>query len=592
MTEASVTLPDTRVVGVRRLAIGLAQGLVLYLMFQAKEHRVWPATDLAAFQTLLLPLLFAPLVAIHGHAHLPARRFAVWLGIVVTVCAAVGFFDGTKNGGALDMARWEPGPLLFAAAAGLFIAETLVLAANAEGRRIASYSAYFDAAWKHGVQVAAAAGFVAALWILLFMGSGLFKLIKLDFLSKLTKEAWFAIPVTAMALAIAIHLTDVHASLVRGIRTLALTLLSWLLPLLVVIVTGFVVSLPFTGIQPLWDTNFAAGLLLAVSAALIVLINAAYQDGLPDTRAHTALRWTMTVGAVLPAPLIAIAGYALMLRVQQYGWTAERVYALACIAVGACYATGYIAAALRRKDLLKPLERTNILTSFVVIGILVLLFTPAADPARIAVSSQMERLEGGRIAPEAFDYKYLRFEGGRYGAAALAKMTAADFKIAGARERAAQAAALKERFSNGPLTKADVALNVSAAGGRPLPESFLAQDWAATTNDKSVYPGCLMRPGERCEAFLLDLNADGNDEIVLMQEGEMGAPVVLRNDGTAWSRAGNLPRRLMCENMRVLLRAGDVRTMPSPWSDLEIGGMRMDMAEDNLFEPMDCATPE
>lgn len=573
-------LPDeypstlTRGAGLTRLAIGLFQGLALFLMFKAVEHQVWPATTLATYQALLVPLLFAPLAAIHAVSHLPRRALAMWLGIIILVCVLVGLFDGLRVSGALSQETWEPGPILFATAVGLFIAEALVLAGVNEGKPIASYAVYFDAAWKHGIQVAAAAGFVGALWLLLFLGSRLFELIKLSFLKDLIEQAWFAIPITAMALAVAIHHTDVRHSLVRGIRTLALTLLSWLLPLLALIVAGFLLSLPFTGLEPLWETNFATGFVLMIAGALIILINAAYQDGLPDTRAPTALHWVMTVAAALPAPLIAIAAYALTLRVQQYGWTAERVYALACIVVGACYSAGYIAAAARPKQRLKTIETANIFTSFVVIGVFLALFTPIADPVRIAVSSQTARLAEGKISAEAFDYKYLRFEGGRYGAAALARMEGGEFKIAGVPERAAQAAALVERFGAEPAAPKDLALNLTIAGGREIPTDFLSQDWGEAEK-RAFLPGCLQHRGEKCEVFLLDLNGDAAEEIIVFSDLPGWPPAVFLKENQGWSRVGTLPQRLACPDLRERLRAGDVRVLPARLNDLEIGGVRM-----------------
>jgi hypothetical protein len=576
-------------VGLRRLAIGLAQGLALYGMFKAAEQQVWPATDLATFQALLLPLLFAPLAAIHAESHLARRTYLLWLGTIVLVTAALGFFDGLRFGGPLDKETWEPGLLLIATATSAFIAEALVLAAHAEGRRIASYSSYFDAGWKHGVQVAAGAGFVGVLWLLLFLGSRLFELIGLKFLTDLIEEAWFAIPISAVALAIAIHLTDVRHSLVRGIRTLALTLLSWLLPLLVLIVAGFVLSLPLTGLQPLWDTNFAAALLLAVTAALIILINAAYQDGLPETQSHAVLRWVMMAGALLPAPLIVLAAYALTLRVQQYGWTAERVYALACIVVGACYATGYLVAAVRPNDLLKRLESTNVATSFVVLGVLLALFSPIADPAHIAVKSQVARLESGRITPDQFDYAYLRFEGGRYGADELKRMTTGYFDVAGAKEPAAQAMKLTNRYQTLPLARETLAANIVVGGGRELPESFAAQDWGSLTQKApSDFHDCLQRPGQQCEAFFVDFDKDGTDEIILSADEGGIAPTLFRYDGALWSRVGLLPWRLACEDMKTLLRAGQATTLDSAWNDLDVGGLRMDVAVRGVRDWPDC----
>ncbi|MGE4064462.1 MAG: DUF4153 domain-containing protein [Rhodospirillaceae bacterium] len=570
-------------IGLRRLAIGLAQGLALYLMFQTYEARIWPATDLATFQAILLPLFFAPLAAIRADGHLPPRKLMIGLGGVVVLTAALGAFEGYRVGGLLDARGWEPGPLLAGVAFILFLGEALVVAGETDGKRLPRYQTYFEALSKHAVQLGVGVAFLGALWVLLYLGGSLFNLIKLEFLLDLIEEPWFAIPISTTGLAIAVHVTDMRGTLVRGLRTLAHALLSWLLPVLTLITLGFLASLPFTGLQPLWDTRFAAGLLLAVAAALIVLINAVYEDGAPENQPRGVQRWSMMAAMALPAPLVAIAAHALFLRVGQYGWTTERVFAFACILIGGCFGVGYLAALARG---MKRLEETNMIASFSAIAVILALLTPVADPVRISVASQVARLEDGRTAPEAFDYRYLRFEGGRYGASVLARMQAGEFKRAGVADRARQAANLPPRFASAPIGRDDLPLNITVAGGRALPESFLAQDWAATTKGKSVYPACLTRPGEKCEAFLLDLTADGSDEILLLQAGTAAA--VLRHDGDRWLYGGFLPHRLACDDMRALLRSGEVRTTPSPWSDLEIGGVRMDVAEGDMFSIPDC----
>jgi hypothetical protein len=116
---------------------------------------------------------------------------------------------------------------------------------------------------------------------------------------------------------------------VRGVRTLASTLLSWLLPLTTLIAAGFLAALLFTGLDPLWATRRAASLVLAIAAVLIVLINAVYQDGEREHPAAFILRSAGIVAAVALTPLVAIAAHAVMLRVNQYGWTLERVFAAA-----------------------------------------------------------------------------------------------------------------------------------------------------------------------------------------------------------------------------------------------------------------------
>src|SRR5262249_50693040 len=128
------------------------------------------------------------------------------------------------------------------------------------------------------------------------------------------------------------------------------------------------------------------------------------------------------VAAVILVPLVALATYGLTLRVEQYGWTPERIIVSACIAVGACLALGYLLAVVRPRAFLRTLETTNIVTAFVILGAILALLTPIADPARISVADQVARLESGRTPPERFDFVFLRFGSGRYGVEALNRL--------------------------------------------------------------------------------------------------------------------------------------------------------------------------
>src|SRR5690606_33754989 len=186
------------------------------------------------------------------------------------------------------------------------------------------------------------------LWLILWLGSALFMLVKLDFLRHLLTRPWFSVTVTAFAFAVALHVTDVRPGIVRGIRGLLLVLMSWLLPVATLIVGGFVVSLPFVGLEPLWATRHATSVLLGATAVLILLINATFQGGELGPRIVRVLRIVARIACLLLLPMVAIAIYSLSLRVQQYGWTADRVIAAASLLVAACYACGYLWAAAQR----------------------------------------------------------------------------------------------------------------------------------------------------------------------------------------------------------------------------------------------------
>jgi hypothetical protein len=276
------------------------------------------------------------------------------------------------------------GPQTFLAIAALvFIGHHLVQPADMERRRIARYPTYFDVTWKHGVQAVLSLGFTGAFWLLLFLASALFKLIGVDAIEKLIQHEWFAFPATAVMFAAAVQLTDVRANLVRGVRTVALTLLAWLLPLMALIAAAFLLTLPFTGLEPLWKTKSATAILLVADAFLILLANAAYQDGTEKTA--VVLKWAARLAGVLLVPITVLAAYGLSLRIGQYGLSPDRIIAVACVLVAAGYAIGYAVAAVRPGAWMKTLEATNIAMAFVVIAVLLALCTPVADPRRLSV---------------------------------------------------------------------------------------------------------------------------------------------------------------------------------------------------------------
>jgi Domain of unknown function (DUF4153) len=390
-----------------RLSIGLAQGIWLYFLIEAFIFKTWPATDGYIFAPLLVIGIFVPLIAISALSNMRWRTLLVWLGAATVLCAGLAFYDLFRV--PFDYQQPRVVPIfslrvvpIFSLTAILFISHTPIVAGKADRRWIATYSTHFDTGWKHGVQIMLAMLFVWVFWGILNLGTGLFELVNITFIGTLITNPKFAIPVTTVGFAYALQLTDVRIELVRGTRTLLLLLLSWLLPVMTVLAIGFLLALPFTGLEVLWKTKFAAGLLLIVSAALIFLVNAVYQDG--RSIPAVILRYISLLVPAALIPLVAIAAYALTLRVTQYGWTTDRVLVFSCLVVAACYAIGYSYAAVRSGLSLRQIEPVNILVGFVIVCVLIALNTPIADPVRISVESQVARLESGQTTPEKFDW--------------------------------------------------------------------------------------------------------------------------------------------------------------------------------------------
>jgi hypothetical protein len=279
-------------VGQARLVIGLLQGLLLYVLYRAAMEHAWPATVPPLFVGVVLAGVLGPVLLVSSLGHLPRRALAGWVAGAAAIAAALGAYDGWRQVIETMSERGRESlapsaPLILATMAGFFIAHAMVLTGHAERRRIAAYQGYFETAWKLGVQLGFSALFVGATWLVLTLGAQLFLLVKLTLFKEVIGKSWFAIPVTVFAFTAAMHITDVRPAIVRGIRSLLLTLMGWILPVATLIVAGFLLSLPFTGLAPLWATRSAGALMLTGAALLVVLINAAWQDGaaLPDAPA-------------------------------------------------------------------------------------------------------------------------------------------------------------------------------------------------------------------------------------------------------------------------------------------------------------------
>lgn len=580
-------MSDIRAIVIARAVVGLFQGLALYLVYLAYDAEVWPATNGLVFAPLLLTAVYIPLLVSQGLATLRVRTLAVWAVAATVIVAALAFYDiwhawpvdYRPGDPAVARPHILPSPqLIVALFAGLFIAHSIVTAADMDRRFVADYTTHFDVAWKLAVQGALAAAFTGAFWGLLRLGAGLFELIDIDFFIELLQERWFAIPATSLAVSGALHVTDVRAGIVRGIRTLGLSLLSWLLPLMTLIATGFLATLVFTGVQPLWDTQFATALLLSAFGALIVLLNAAYQDGHAERATPRVLRYPASLAALGLVPLTALAGYALFLRVEQYGWTATRIYASACVLVAAFYAVGYAVAAIRSEPWLKRIEQWNFYGALLTLAVLLALFSPIVDPYRVSVASQAARFQSGAVMPEQFDFENLRWEGGRYGQAALERLKAttdgprAEY-VRDSASRALMATNRSVRRIDPDIARANV--NVHPAG-IALPPAFLTQDW-----NGFLAPDCIQ--GFRtasCDAWLMDLDGDGVEEIAILSESLIH--VFHLNGQMEWVRGGNWNLPPGCAALSAEMIAGRYTITPANpgrWPDLEISGLRFRMRE-------------
>jgi hypothetical protein len=585
------SLDGARGLAVARIGIGLIQGLVLYLLYRSaadSDHLAWPATQPAVFAAVALAASFAPVMLLAGVGRLSWKALALWGLLAAGVLALLGWHDAAQQARDYFRPPYLRFPVVAFAAAALFIAHHLIVPAVAARRWIVDYDDYFDTAWKAGVQLVLSLGFTGAFWLLLFLGAALFRVIGLSFLADLIGEAWFSIPVTCLVFAVAVQLTDVRSGLIRGVRTVALMLLSWLLLVITVLVAGFLAALPFTGLEGLWKTGSATALVLSAAAALIVLINTAYQDGREDNLPPVALRVAVRVASVLLTPLILIAAWGLSLRIGQHGLTPDRIIATACALVGALYAAGYGWAALsplwRKTAWMKPLERTNVAAAVLTVLVILALFSPLADPARLSVNDQVARLKRGAVSAADFDYAFLRFTAGQPGRAALADLArSSDAEVA---RRAKQAQATNSRYD---LKQQDASIPPRTPRIAAWPaEAALPAGFVTPVRSSDPRYGC--QEADDCLASARDLNGDGQAEVLLADRFRIA--LFAQGPDGVWVHQGDY-RLVFCgsdgpgaRDAREALKAPQTTPVAPMWPDLSTarGGAR--------FQPeQDCPTP-
>ena len=574
--------PDSggRAVLVSRVLVAVVQAAALYLLTDAaKAPRTWPATQPAVFVPLLLVFSYVPVLALLGFGQIRARALALWAAIALIVLVVLGCHD-VLRGRVADFVgaetHWPSPPLWLALTSSLFVANVLVVDSIVERRLLTSYPRHFDTAWKFGVQCGLSVLFLVVFWGVLYLGAGLFKLVDIDYFRRLIEKRWFAFPATTLALAVAIHVTDVQPALIRGVRSVALTLFSWLLPLLAGILLGFLASLPFISLLPLWKTHFATALLLAAAGLLVLLINSCYQDGEAEQTRSRIKRIAVIVGAIELVPLVALAAWALALRVGQYGWTVERILAAAVIVVFASYAIGYAGSTVRSPTWMKRIEITNLATAYVFLFLVVALFSPIADPARLMVADQMARLRSGAVSPDKFDFRALKFDGARWGAAALEQLAQAKEgpEAATIAQMARQAQNLTNRFAGrsgtkSPATADEMSQRVAVyPAGRTLPKMFFDDAFVAV--DDLHRPYCPFGMG-RCVARFVSLG-NGQPEVVVFIDFHSIGFLFEQDAAGHWKRTAQLQGDFSCSRAREEVENGEIRLQPHAWPDLLIGG--------------------
>ncbi len=503
-------------------AICALAGLAFYVLTDAVQ-------DERGGRWAVVGASFVAVAAVSFVLTVEKRRWLWSLGFAVAWGLIVGLVSWTtfNYNGQGELIEF---PFLAAIFAVLLACPLFQTARDAGALRFTSGSVH-NHAWTDAVLGAASLAFVGVAFLLAWLIASLFELIGIDLLEELLKEGAFGWSLAGFAFGAAVGLLRERDALVGTMQRLVMIILGVLAPVLAVALLLFLVSLPVTGLTGLWDGwASAAALTLAAAGGSYLLLNAAIGLGDEDRPTNRALHWAALVLALVVLPLAGLAMAALSLRIGQYGWTPERMWAVLCAGVALAYGlAGWWAVARGRMEFAPLIRSLQTRLALGVCGVALLLALPILDFGAISTRDQLARLQSGAVKAEYFDWAAMAFDFGPEGRAALARIERtgpADQRASARLALAAESRWEARSDAEGGLDAGEaeylakpIAEKVrSVPANRPLPSQLLA----ALESDRN----CRSSP---CLAVWLD-----DERVALVQRGNQFTSLMVRQDDGSW----------------------------------------------------------
>ncbi|MFO6492583.1 DUF4153 domain-containing protein [Hafnia alvei] len=579
----------------------LIQGALLYLSndFSTQEWRLDHKTPLLYVLVLSLSL---PLVFVLSVNTL--RNKTLWKALLAyaVIFIAMTTWVNWNDVGLRDYGTGILATFYFSLAAIIFVTLPWLQVRIEKPNLPVNYPDLHDAIWKNTITVVLTLLIAGLMWGILSLGAGLFKLIGIDFFYNLFFEHQiFTYLANSLVLAIGVLICRTNSKLIITVRKLLSLVVKGLLPLLSFFALIFIFSLPFTGINTLakqWSS--ATTLLTTMSLLLALLVNAVYlsADNAEQKPYPKIIRYIIN-GSLLALPIYAILStYYLGLRIVQYGWTPERLWAAVVVGLSLCLSLAYATAVVRKNTIwLHSLGNINKKMMCLIAAILILCNSPIIDPYRISVNDQMQRYATGKISPDNLDLIMLRFDAGRRGNDTLQALRHdAKFISEPARKLNLEKILIQTNRWGGYdddgnkqktaiFTVERARKNILLATGVTPPDS----SWWASLSENNYQAermsDCYLLANS-CVLTTLDLNADGKPEPILCSFSAPQAPfcqVYALSEGK-WVVISRMDfDEYLAQNksdsakLKSLILNGQLKTKPKEWRDIQIQDKTIEM---------------
>ena len=389
------------------LGIALAQGIALLLLWRALTNETWPATQPAVnFPLWTVAVTYPALLLLSlesGRVLRTVIRVSLFGAVLLLPAAYIGWQASPPGEFPIESLVF-----VYVVTMGVACFKGLMYLQHYVAQTPITYRTLFRYSWRNALVVGLTAPLVWGVALILFLWGALFGAIGIDFFADLFARDWFLFPVLAVVFGLGVLIFRHLATVIDGITSLLEGLIRLLFPLVVSVVTIFLATLPFTGLQPLWETGNGTALLMGINIIALFFANAVYQPGRRPP--YPLIVHRLLYGGACLLPIVSLlAFYGLYLRIAQYGWTVERCWALVLCCLMALFSVGYAAGIVRRRDDWPEfLGGVNRIMGWAIAALALLVNTPLLDFRTISLASQFARVERGEIEIHDFDFFYAR----------------------------------------------------------------------------------------------------------------------------------------------------------------------------------------
>lgn len=403
------------------MCVGAFQGWAFYSLIEFTTDENRPSTVFIGLSVLCLWTACLPLSFLTFPRLLTRKKawyaFGGWLALSSLLAGYISW-QTSKSEYVLSLSQ------LLSALGLLWLALTLWLAAEIEGRdgRKILFVEGFKATAHSIVLALVTSVFVSVVMLVIGVFDALFEIIDIR-ITEIVHDLRYGSAILGGLMGLGIAFGHKYQSALKGIEKSLMDMGAWLLAPCLLSVTVFVLFLAFTGLAPVWHTGHASVVLTLVQALILILFNFDYRDGEKPAELPQWIKAFCRWASVVLPILGVLAVYSLGLRIQQYGFTHERIlgawFVIILFVASIGYASVNYLSAFRASPRL-TLARVN---RGLILGTLVIAIavnTPLIDPGWLSAWSQKQRIVRSNTF-EGLDNSVteLRFSCGKWGLAAL-----------------------------------------------------------------------------------------------------------------------------------------------------------------------------